>query len=303
MDTPKIFSDSFNDIFSNPKAILPSLILSIILILIIIATVLIFFSGAITSNIILFINSPSSFISNTLLLGEVIKFLIEILLIIFIISFLISMFMNGIFVAMANQLIRKEKLNIRNAISLASSRYINLLGAGIISIAIVLVAIAVPLSLIILTFYIQVSLFSFMLAAIFAILLLILLIFATIYIFQVTTVIIIENKKPIDAIKRSFQIAAKKRTDIFIVLVLMALINITISFLSGFFELIPFVGILITLIIDISASVWFGMVPVYFYYASGSNINQNQTLQKIKKKLPNTRVTTEKIKDDSKTSK
>lgn len=282
MDIPKIFSDSFNDILSNPNAIIPSLILSILLILFIIAIVLIFFSSTIASNIMLFINSPLSFISNMSLFGGVINFFIEILLSIFIISFLISMFMSGIFVAMADQLVRKEKLNIRAAVSIASSRYLNLLGAGIISIAIFLVVIAIPLSLLILSFYIQISLFSFILAAVFAIILLVLLILATIYLFQVTTVIIIENKGPITAIKRSFQIAAKKRTDIFIVLVLMALINIAISFISGFFDLIPFIGIIIALIVDISATVWFGMIPVYFYYFSGS-----KETSKIKNKANN----------------
>ena len=296
MDIPKLFSDSFNDILSNPKAILPSLVLSIILILFIIAIVLIFFSSTITSNIMLFINSPSSLISNMSLFGGVITFFIEILLSIFIISFLISMFMNGIFVAMANQLVRKEKLNIRNAISLASSRYLNLLGAGIISIAIILAVIAIPLSLIILAFYIQISVFSFILSAIFAIILLILLILAAIYLFQVTTVIIIENKGPIAAIKRSFQIASKKRTDIFIVLVLMALINIIISFLSGFFDLIPFIGIIISLVIDISAAVWFGMIPVYFYYSFGSKEASKIKVKSDNKTKKQTQKTTKKTK-------
>ncbi|MGC8479551.1 MAG: hypothetical protein ACP5M9_02690 [Candidatus Micrarchaeia archaeon] len=273
MEVPKIFTDSFNDIISNPKVFLPSLLFSIITIVIFILVVFIFLSTTIVSNITLATFSPYTFLSN-LTSSNLITFVVIFLLVIFLITFFVAMLMNGVIVSMAYQLKTKRKLHIGDAISNTGSKYLNLIGAGFLSILISIIAVGIPIFLVVVILYNQISLSTLVISAILLILALILLIVTSIYLFQVTTVVIIENKGPIAAIKRSFQIATKNRTNIFLTLLITFLISIVVGIISSVLGIIPIAGFITILLVDIFSSVWYAMIPVYFYYESGSNPKQ-----------------------------
>ena len=115
------------------------------------------------------------------------------------------------------------------------------------------------------------SLKTIFISLILFIFILFLIVMLEIYFFELNTLIIIENNTPIRAIKKSFKIASKNRLNIFIIFALILVIETIVNFISIFFVLIPFLGLIISSIIGFSISVWFGIIPVYFYYSLYEN--------------------------------
>ncbi len=269
MDIPKLLTESFNDIISNPKALLPTFLLSAIIIVLIAITIILFYSQTILPSINLFISAPTTFF-NGQQFPVILKILLEIILVFTVLLFFMGILLNGIIVAIGKQLANKEKLNLTIAFRLVESRYLKLLGGGFLSMLIMLLILGLPLLFVLFLLVSYLSISVILLSMIILLILFLFYIVFSIYLYQVTAVIIIENKGPIAAIQRSFEIASKNRINIFILLVLISLISGFTSFIIDFLIIVPFLGIVIGIIINIFISVWFGIIPAYFYYTINS---------------------------------
>ncbi|MEM0201079.1 MAG: hypothetical protein QXD23_01610 [Candidatus Micrarchaeaceae archaeon] len=307
MDVSKILYDSFNDIISNPKILLPYLISSILISLIVFSF---FYISIIYTNNPLnsyikysnnlskyntsqynysenFSNIPAlsalSYINSGSNIYNLFLYLIIILIIISVFSFIISTFIAGTITALVEQIKKNKKLKILEAFRKSSSKFLSLICAGIIIGIIGIICIGIPLILGIFSILGIIS-FGILLGIFFIIFAIIIAIFFTISFFLVNTLIIIEGLGPIEAIKKSFKIGLYKKLEIFILLLLIFVILFIFDIIISIFSYIPILNILIIFILEIFISTWFLMVPVYFYYQLIKEIPKNKKIQNKKSK-------------------
>ena len=297
MDIPQLFSESFNDIISNPKILLPYIILGVLVVAIAFILILTIFSSTLASfynlnNKTVSINSTYN-ISNTLQnsnfsFNAILLHISEVIIFISILSFIISVFVNATLIAVAEQLKTKTKVNLITAFKRGSSRYLSLLAAGIL-IFIIMSVILGGLLFLAISFISSFGVIGLILGVILIIIAIILFVLLSISFFIVNPLIIIEELGPIKAIKKSFNICYNKKLDVFLLLIIASIIDFLVYLIIVLVNFIPILGLVLGFVIGVFVSTWFILVPVYFYYA-------------LKNKTAGTTVTPDKntiIKSDS----
>ena len=194
------------------------------------------------------------------------------------IIFLISPFITGMLISSGIQAL-KGNLSLSKAFEEAKKKYLSLLGVFLITIGIFILVFVVPL-----IFIILVGMVSKLLLSILVILYLLFMIGASIFlvasIFEANTLVLTENKKAVDAVKRSFYIGRQKIISIIASQTFLIIMVFGISLLIEIFGLIfalvdkamflPIFSILFLIFVRIpfycftsSAS---AILPVVFYY-------------------------------------
>ncbi len=276
MDISKIFSESFNDILSNPKVLLPYLILGI---LVTIIAVVIIAYAILSSGGLSFIHSLSNqsvnstynvsgTFASTLFssLKNTFVYLISFIIVISLISFIISIFVYGTIIALVEQIKTKTKVSVINAFKKSSSKYISLLVAGIIISIIGLVSVGIPLLLGITSFVNIGGGFGIIIGLILIIIAVFIGILLSISFFLINPLIIIEGTAPIQAIKKSYKICYNRKAEIFILFIIIGILEFVSYLIMTLVSIIPILGAILAFLIGIFVSTWFIMVPVYFYY-------------------------------------
>jgi MFS family permease len=263
--------ESFRIVYKNPKIIVIPFVMYIL------SFVLIFAIGL-------------SFGINTLLGGDLSSIFSSVfLLIIFlllIIAFLIYPIFNGMLISSGIQAV-KGKLSLSKAFEETKKKYLSLLGVSLISAGIFL-SLFIPLIFLILVGIIfHTSDFGgggIFIMSIFIIIYLILVGIASIFLlaslFEANVLVFTENKKAVEAVKRSFYIGKKKFLSIFASLFFLFIVALGIGFVLGIFGILfnfideilglPIFGILFLIFVEIPIHSFISssssILPVVFYY-------------------------------------
>lgn len=276
MDISKIFSESFNDILSNPKVLLPYLILGILVTIIAVVIIayailssggLSFIHGLSNQSVNSTYNVSGTFASTFFSsLKNTFVYLLSFIIVISLISFIISIFVYGTIIALVEQIKTKTKVSVIDAFKKSSSKYISLLVAGIIISIIGLVSVGIPLLLGIISFVNLGGGFGIILGLILIAIAVFIGIILSISFFLINPLIIIEGTAPIQAIKKSYKICYNKKGDIFILFIIIGILEFVSYLIMTLVSIIPILGAILAFLIGIFISTWFIMVPVYFYY-------------------------------------
>ena len=288
MDISEIITRSFNDVLSAPSVLLPSLIVFVLIFAAAAATILLAmaFSGI---GILSAISSFSHLRASSAAMGAPtvvhtflqamlgVAYSIAVLCIILaVVSFIAYVLLNGIIIAMGDQLYRKARLDIGRAFRLATSKYLSLLGAGIAVSLLILLVIGAAVLGIVSAFSAMGAIGGMFSAMLIVITLIVVLLFASIFFFQVSAAIILENKSAIGGLRRSIEIASRNKLNIFALLILMSVIAGAIEFVGALLALVPVLGWIIAALMGIFVSVWLGVIPAYFYRNLGEG-SQSRT--------------------------
>jgi hypothetical protein len=204
--------------------------------------------------------------------------ILALVLLYLVILFLISPFITGMFISSGIQAL-EGKLSLAKAFDKAKKKYLSLLGVSFIKIGIFIVFLLVPLIFVLLLGSISKILLA-ILVILYLIFLFIGMMFLLLLLFQTDTVVFTENRKAIDAIKRSFDIGKQKflsiiATNFFLFLLVFGIslivrvFGIIFSFIDGVLML-PIFEILFSILVEIPVSCFIsstaGILPVVFYY-------------------------------------
>lgn len=257
MSITGVVSDSFNIIKKNPVVLLPYLAFLVIVVIGALALGL-GLVHQVSSMSGLGILARSAF--STAMVPALLHILVSILpsLAIFIIILcLIALLFIGAYLSMAKQIYSKKPVSMGDAFSESASRYWSLLGAFIVYMLIIGVITGV------LGGIAYLASFSNLLAVVFlAVIWIILVIIAEIFLFQAYPLIIFEGKGALEAVKGSISIGEKNFWTILGIYVIMVIL----SFIIGIFRIIPILGGIIGLIGSwILATMGF-FIPAVFYY-------------------------------------
>lgn len=88
-----------------------------------------------------------------------------------------------------------------------------------------------------------------------------------IVLYQAVPLIALERMGPIGGMKRSYAIARKRYLSIIFVQFIGILIFGALYMVQGFFNLIPFVGWIVSIAISVFGSAWMQMIPTLFYFS------------------------------------
>ena len=173
------------------------------------------------------------------------------------------------------------KLSLDGAVKRAKQKYLSLLGADLLAGVIALVSVGIPF--VIFIFQPQLGITGLASVSVSAILILIMIIAALvllIYFFQVNAAVIIEDKRAIQAFKRSIEIGKQHPWSIIgvvilatvLFLVIYLIMSLIVSLIALAFTVLGFVAVTIaslimSAIIGGALQSWFSMIPGTFYYS------------------------------------
>jgi len=213
------------------------------------------------------------------LLSSMLPTLLPYMILFFVVILLSYPFFNGMLISLGKQAKNKKGVSIKNAFDEAKAKYLSLLGAysiragafGIIGITyILLLASAINKASIL---SLAIVLFGILFFLVIGILL-------TLWLFESETVVITENKKAIDAVKRSYEITSKRLLSLiatyfffviltFFILFVLILIAFPISLFDKFLATDLF-GTIFAIFIELPVISLIGsaggILPVVFYY-------------------------------------
>ncbi len=277
MDISGIITRSFNDVLSNPKALVPSLIVFAAIVAALLSVIALtgLYSGGtpfrglwgqpVRSSMMNASATQTAFHSLLGTFTGTVRGVAVMLGAFMLVSFIISVLLNGIIVAIGDQLFNRKGVSLSDAFALAKSRFFSMFGAGIISAAAVLLVIGVAALGIVGAFLALGPLAAIIIASFIAIAVVVALLFTAIFFFQVNTVVVLERMGAFESIRRSFGIASSNKLNIFAVLVLAGIITGAVELVGVFLAMIPVLGWILDLLVILFVSVWFGVMPVYFY--------------------------------------
>lgn len=213
------------------------------------------------------------------LLSSMLPTLLPYMILFFVVILLSYPFFNGMLISLGKQAKNKKGVSIKNAFDEAKAKYLSLLGAysiragafGIIGITyILLLASAINKASIL---SLAIVLFGILFFLVIGILL-------TLWLFEAETVVLTENKKAIDAVKRSYEITSKRLLSLiatyfffviltFVILFVLILIAFPISLFDKFLATDLF-GTIFAIFIELPVISLIGsaggILPVVFYY-------------------------------------
>ena len=213
------------------------------------------------------------------LLSSMLPTLLPYMILFFVVILLSYPFFNGMLISLGKQAKNKKGVSIKNAFDEAKKKYLSLLGAysiragafGIIGITyILLLASAINKASIL---SLAIVLFGILFFLVIGILL-------TLWLFEAETVVLTENKKAIDAVKRSYEITSKRLLSLiatyfffviltFVILFVLILIAFPISLFDKFLATDLF-GTIFAIFIELPVISLIGsaggILPVVFYY-------------------------------------
>jgi hypothetical protein len=271
-----VVSESFDIIKRNPIIVLPVLI-AYVAVTLSIGTIVVFTGiyavlGLHVTTYLHHMPSINSISQHAILLVSVL------VLIAFVIIGLVQLLLGGIYVSMGEQFYTGRKVSLDAAFKKAESRYLAMLGAGVIMLAVVLLIALVLGSILYIGGRALLASFSWPLlftVIILAILPLIAAVIIAILFFQTTTVIIVENKGPVPAIKKAMEIGGKNFLAIFALYLIIAVLYAVL----GLFALIPIVGIIIQFIGGTILGIISLLVQPGFYF---NYVSTNSKRRKLK---------------------
>ena len=213
------------------------------------------------------------------LLSSMLPTLLPYMILFFVVILLSYPIFNGMLISLGKQAKNKKGVSIKNAFDEAKKKYLSLLGAysiragafGIIGITyILLLASAInKASILSLAIVLFGGLFFFVIG-----------ILLTLWLFEAETVVLTENKKAIDAVKRSYEITSKRLLSLiatyfffviltFVILFVLILIAFPISLFDKFLATDLF-GTIFAIFIELPVISLIGsaggILPVVFYY-------------------------------------
>ncbi len=293
MDLSGVITNSFADLLSNPKALVPSLIVSFV-ILVAAAIVIFGIASGFGYSIGHLAFTPVSYnasgtpavVSSILNAFSKMYGVIVLLAVITVISFIVSILLNGTIIAMGDQIYRKVPVNISKAFAFARSRYLSLFGAGIFMSAITLLVIGAA-ALGIFAAFSSLGGFTGILCTIFIVITAICtFIFTSILFFQINVAIILEGKGMVAGLRRSFEIASRNKINIFAILIITSVVVFAAELIGTFFLIIPILGWIISMLMGLFIFVWISIVPVYFYRGiiAQGRVDVNNSKQRITKR-------------------
>lgn len=280
MGISEIFGDSFGVVRDNPIILLPFFLFTVLITIVSVglAGVLLIGLGAGSlSGISSLFTTGATPTMSTLL--SLLPALLTFIGIIALIAYLVGVLVTGLYIAIAEQGFKKQRISLNSAFNVAKSAYLRLLGANLLYLIILIIV-----SLIFAGLFAGAALThvrAIILLAGFLLLIIAIVVFVAIalLIYQMNTVVILEKRAPVDAVKRSIAIGKSKWVTILGVVVVAAIIGIIVSLISdGVGALIGFLfslaspllgsGIrtIIVLAIDAFLSSWLALVPVFFYH-------------------------------------
>ncbi|MCL5008588.1 MAG: hypothetical protein M1156_01710 [Candidatus Marsarchaeota archaeon] len=280
MDIARLFTQSFSDILANPKALLPSIVMllavfavAIFILLAVFVPIIKGLSGNfhnITEIKSLTVTPTGAGIAafKTKVLNVLFSAGGQVLIYVFVFAAVIalaSVLISGVVIAIGGQIYRKRKLSLSEAVRVAASRYLSLLGAGAAEFAIIAAVFLIAFAAVMLTFSLSHISESIVVAVITGILLILISVFIEILFFMVNTIIILDNKGAIESMREGFMLAWRNKVEVIIILLLMFVISMIASFAEAIINIIPIAGVIVLFLVDVFISVWFGFLPVYFY--------------------------------------
>ena len=278
MDISKVVVQSFTDVLNNSKVLIPSIILFVIAaaIILIVAVLVLTSIGVSYLGLLSLIHNWSTQQPVLPTLVGLLYTVLSLTGVLVVTTLLVSIFVNGMVVAMADQISRKQPVDLNRAFNVAKAHYLSLFGAGMVVTVVMLLILGGAVLAAVVIFSLTHLVTSILLTLLIALVAIVLFVLASIYFYQVSTVIILEDRSAIDGIRRSFDIATRNFWDILVLLLLVFVIGLAAGFIEGIFGLIPIVGFIIIIIADIFVSVWFAVIPVYFYRDVISPVRQGR---------------------------
>jgi hypothetical protein len=199
---------------------------------------------------------------------------------IIIVALFVGLPMQGFYIAIAEQGYKKQKISMSAAFDVAKARYLSLLGAAVLYFIIVFV-IAIVFILVFAVLFILPGHLVHILGALLLLLIGVVLVFLLgISFYQLYTVVILEKRDPVDAIKRSMDIGRKLWGEILAVIIISTIISSVIGIIGSLIGIA--LGIIVgyaggavaglviqqfvNIVITVSFSTWLILVPVFFYH-------------------------------------
>ena len=270
MDISGILFDPIGALFSKPSCFLPMILFELFLVL---AIVLPLFAGLAAQPFLLG-NQPT--------VSPFSGLYAAVIIIVIIVALLLAPFLNGIYIALASQLrTGSKKLSLDGAVKRAKQKYLSLLGADLLVGAIALVSVGIPYLIFI--FQPQLGITGLATVSVSAILILIMIIASIVllvYFFQVNAAVIIEDKKAIQAFRRSMEIGKKYPWSIIgvillaiaLFLVIDIILGLVVSLISLAFSVLGFAAVtivstILSAVIAAGLTAWLYMIAGTFYYS------------------------------------
>lgn len=178
---------------------------------------------------------------------------------------LVQLLLGGMYVSIGEQFYKKSKISIRAAFARAKTKYLDMLGAGILLLGMSLLAgliLGAILYLGIKSLETSFSWGAYLTVIIFGIIAAITAIVLAVVFFQTTVIIIVENKGPVPSIMRSIEIGKKNFFSILALYIAVAIIYLILSL----FALIPVLGIIIQFLGSASLGVIAILLQPGFYF-------------------------------------
>ncbi len=270
MDISAIIFDPLKALLSKPSLLLPMIMFILVFTFVLVGLV---FGSVQNPAIGLPVHVPVS-------TGGLSTIVLVLALIVIIAALLIVPLLNGIYIVLSSQLRTGKQLSLNAAIARSKQKYMSLLGAdflaGLIEIAVIGGLYAIGYGILLLSL----GILGILLLLIVVLLMIAALFTLTIIFFQINAVIIIEDKRAVEGIKRSIEIGKKNPWSIIGTVLLLIVLDFVLSLVLGFIVEIlslPFmlagvlavmvIYLILTGIIDGVLAAWFAMVPGTFYYS------------------------------------
>ena len=213
------------------------------------------------------------------LFSSMLSTLLPYMILFFVVILLSYPFFNGVLISLGKQAKNKKGVNIKNAFDEAKKKYLSLLGAYSIR-AGAFAVIGITYLLLLASAINNASILSLAIVLFGGLFFFVIGILLTLWLFESETVVITENKKAIDAVKRSYEITSKRLLSLiatyffFVILTLGILfVLILIAFPINLFDKFLATGLFGTIfaifielpVISLIGSAG-GILPVVFYY-------------------------------------
>jgi hypothetical protein len=213
------------------------------------------------------------------LFSSMLPTLLPYMILFFVVILLSYPFFNGILISLGKQAKNKKRVSIKNAFDEAKAKYLSLLGAYSIR-AGAFAVIGITYLLLLASAINNASILSLAIVLFGILFFFVIGILLTLWLFEAETVVITENKKAIDAVKRSYEITSKRLLSLiatcfffviltFGILFVLILIAFPISLFDKFLATDLF-GTIFAIFIELPVFSLIGsaggILPVVFYY-------------------------------------
>ncbi len=100
----------------------------------------------------------------------------------------------------------------------------------------------------------------------FLVLLIIVMVVVSIFLYQANVVVVLEKRSATDALNRSIEIGKKNFFSILLFFILIFILSLIFFIIFGLLSRIPIIGVVILLVAEMFFSAWVAMLPTMFYF-------------------------------------